>query len=104
MMVIFDKVQGRTMYVQGERLKCAFWTHIRHVEIISGATIPADHEDGEVGRCEGGRARKKVEAVGEQHCGFSPKTASRVKSRTYLHLCCKYELWGKVCMTHGETY
>ena len=61
---------------------------IRHVEIISRATIPADHEEDEVGRCEGGGPRKKVKAVGEQHCGFSPKTAIRVKSRTYLHLCC----------------
>ena len=87
-----------------ERGRNVHFGRIHHVEIISGATIPADHEDGEVGRCEGGRARKKVEAVGEQHCGFSPKTASRVKSRTYLHLCCKYELWGKGCMTHGETY
>ena len=71
------------------------------MEIISGATIPADHEDGEVGGCEGCSARKKVEAMCEQHRGFSPKTASRVKSRTYLHLCYKYELWGKVFMTHG---
>ena len=57
------------------------------MELIGRATIPADHEDGEVGRHEGGCPRKKVEAVGEQNCRFSPKTASRVKSRTYLHLC-----------------
>ena len=68
------------------------------MKLIGRATIPADHEDGEVGRGEGGCPRKKVEAVGEQNCRFSPKTASRVKSRTYLHLC-----WGKgKGMSHGE--
>ena len=70
------------------------WTHRRRSE---RATIPANHEDGEVGRREGGGPRKKVEAVGQQHCRFPPKTASNgVKSRTY------FLLWGKVCVTHGE--
>ena len=72
----------------------------RDVEPIGRATIPADHEESEVGRREGGCPRKKVEAVGEQNCRFPAKTASGVKSRTYLHLCCCV---GKgVCVTHGE--
>ena len=60
-------------------------------EALGRATIPADHEDGEVGRGEGGGPRKEVEAVGQQHCRFPPKTASGVKSRTYL-------LWGERCV------
>ena len=52
-----------------------------NLEVICCSTIPADHEKGEVGGSEGGGTRKKVEAVGEQHRGFSPKTESRVKSR-----------------------
>ena len=52
-----------------------------NLEVICCSTIPADHEKGEVGGCEGGGTRKKIEAVGEQHRGFSPKTASSVKSR-----------------------
>ena len=71
------------MYVRREN--CVCWS--RHLEVVGGATIPADHEDGEVGRHEGGGPRKKVEAVGEQHCRFPPKTASGVKSKN-----CK---WGK---------
>ena len=65
------------MYVQRSRIV----NTSANLEVICCSTIPADHEKGEVGCCEGGGTRKKVEAVGEQHRGFSPKTESRVKSR-----------------------
>ena len=67
--------------------------------IVAMSTIPAEDEEAEVRRKEGGGAGKKVEAVSEQDCRFSAKTASglksrtsRVKSRTSLQ---SYELWGK---------
>ena len=56
------------------------------------STIPAEDEEAEVRRKEGGGAGKKVEAVSEQDCRFSAKTASRLKRRTSLQ---SYELWGK---------
>ena len=47
--------------------------------IVAMSTIPAEDEEAEVRRKEGGGAGKKVEAVSEQNCRFSAKTASRLK-------------------------
>ena len=71
-----------------------------NLELICCSTIPADHEKGEVGGSEGGGTRKKVEAVGEQHRGFSPKTESRVKSRKCCGERCVCDSWGGL----GEAY
>ena len=41
--------------------------------------IPAEDQEAEVRRKEGGGTGNKVEAMSEQDCRFSAKTASRLK-------------------------
>ena len=75
--------------------------------IVNMSTIPAEDEEAEVRRKEGGGAGKKVEAVSEQDCRFSAKTASRLKVGSKVGQVCRaiscggnvYDSWGRVRLT-----
>ena len=60
--------------------------------------IPAEDQEAEVRRKEGGGAGNKVDAVSEQDCRFSAETASRLKVGSKVGSkvgqVCSYELWG----------
>ena len=78
--------------------------------IVAMSTIPAEDEETEVRCKEGGGTGKKVEAVSEQDCRFSAKTASRLKvgkvgskvGQVCRAISCGgnvYDSWGRVRLT-----